>query len=136
MEKPIIYIDPQRVRDLDKEITLQKIYYRPEGYYRTAEKMRDACRRAGHNFSLAEIRNWLNKQAVFQIHKPPPRYIPRVSFNTIQIPNECHQADILYMPYDKIGKITYMFCLNVVDIASRLVMPPKLIFEKGLFRLH
>ncbi|CAG8742034.1 6905_t:CDS:2, partial [Cetraspora pellucida] len=66
-----------------------------------------------------EICNWLNKQAIFQVHKPPPRYIPRVSFNTIQIPNECHQADILYMPYNKIRKITYMFCLNVVDIASR-----------------
>ncbi|CAG8795715.1 12572_t:CDS:1, partial [Cetraspora pellucida] len=117
MEKLVIYIDPQRVHDLDKEITLQKIYYRPEDYYQTAEKMRDVCKRAGHNFSLAEICNWLNKQAVFQIHKPPPRYIPRVSFNTIQIPNKCHQADILYMPYDKIGKITYMFCLNVVDIA-------------------
>ncbi|CAG8759203.1 10528_t:CDS:2, partial [Cetraspora pellucida] len=23
------------------------------------------------------------------------------------------------MPYNKIGKITYMFCLNIVDIASR-----------------
>ncbi|CAG8732967.1 7125_t:CDS:1, partial [Cetraspora pellucida] len=28
-------------------------------------------------------------------------------------------ADILYMPYDKIEKITYKFCLNVVDIVSR-----------------
>ncbi|CAG8500089.1 14035_t:CDS:2, partial [Cetraspora pellucida] len=66
-----------------------------------------------------EIHNWLNKQAIFQVHKPSPRYIPRVSFNTIQIPNEYHQADILYMLYDKIRKITYMFCLNVADIASR-----------------
>jgi hypothetical protein len=30
-----------------------------------------------------------------------------------------HQADILYMPYDKVGRITYLFCLNIVDIASR-----------------
>ncbi|GBC09831.1 hypothetical protein RclHR1_09150002 [Rhizophagus clarus] len=35
------------------------------------------------------------------------------------MPNECHQADILYMPHDKIGYVTYLFCLNVVDVASR-----------------
>ncbi|CAG8774876.1 10093_t:CDS:1, partial [Cetraspora pellucida] len=107
MEKPVIYIDPQRARNLDREITLQKIYYRPEGYYRTAKKMQDTSRRDEYNFSLAKIRNWLNKQAIFQVHKLPSRYIPRFLFNTIQIPNEYHQADILYMPYDKIRKITY-----------------------------
>src|SRR5205807_6491435 len=26
--------------------------------------------------------------------------------------------DILYMPYDKVGDITYMFCLTCVDVAS------------------
>ncbi|CAG8465884.1 2233_t:CDS:1, partial [Cetraspora pellucida] len=105
--------------NLNKKITLQKIYYRPEDYYWTAEKIRDASRRSKYNFLLAEICNWLNKQAIFQVHKPPPRYISQVLFNTIQIPNECHQADILYMPYNKIEKITYMFCFNVVDIAFR-----------------
>src|SRR5271170_6617158 len=29
------------------------------------------------------------------------------------------QADILYMPYDKVGSITYMFCLTCIDVASR-----------------
>ena len=23
------------------------------------------------------------------------------------------------MPYDKVGQITYLFCLNIVDVASR-----------------
>jgi hypothetical protein len=58
-------------------------------------------------------------QALHQIHKPRPRYIPRASFNSITTPNEVHQADILYMPYDKIGQVTYLFCLNIVDVASR-----------------
>ena len=40
---PVIYIDPQRARDLDREIALQKLYYRPEGYYQNAERLRDAC---------------------------------------------------------------------------------------------
>jgi hypothetical protein len=50
---------------------------------------------------------------------PRPRYIPRASFSSITTPNEVHQADVLYMPYDKVGQITYLFCLNVVDVASR-----------------
>jgi hypothetical protein len=79
----------------------------------------EASKNAGHDFTLYEVREWLEKQAVHQIHKPRPRNIPRASFSSIQIPNECHQADVLYMPYDKVGRITYLFCLNVVDIASR-----------------
>ena len=32
---------------------------------------------------------------------------------------EVIQADILYMPYDNSGDTTYMFCLIVIDVASR-----------------
>src|SRR5438128_8745776 len=32
---------------------------------------------------------------------------------------EVIQADILYMPYDKVGSITYIFCLTCIDVASR-----------------
>ena len=60
MGEPVIYIDPQRARDLDRDLTLQELYYRPEGYYRTAEKMQTACKRAGYGFTLAVIKNWLN----------------------------------------------------------------------------
>ena len=119
MGEPVIYIDPRRARELDRGIVLQKIYYRPEGYYRTAEKMRDVCKKTSYNFLLTDIKDWLNKQAVFQIHKPPPRYISRVSFNTIQIPNKCHQADILYMPYDKIGNRNFKHKLVIKDVATR-----------------
>ena len=119
MEKPIIYIDPQRVRDLDKEITLQKIYYRPEGYYRTAEKMRDACRRAGHNFSLADIKNWLNKQITFLVHKPRPRFIQYASFNGIRDLNEVHKSDLTPLSHDKIGNQIFKHRGVIKDVATR-----------------
>ena len=80
---PIIQIDSGEARNLDVGIALQKLYYRPEGYYRTAEKMRDTCKKAGYEFTLMTIKNWLNKQALFQIHKPRPRFIQYVSFNNI-----------------------------------------------------
>ena len=76
MGELVIYIDPQKARNLDRDLAFQKLYYRPEGYYRTAEKMQMACKKARYKFSLTEIKNWLNKQALHQIHKPRPKYIP------------------------------------------------------------
>src|SRR5436190_20582168 len=79
-QTPTINIDPQKAYDLDWHLALQKLYYRPEGYYRTAEKMQTACKRARYGFTLAIIKNWLNKQALHQIHKPRPKYIPQIFF--------------------------------------------------------
>ena len=103
-------------------IALQKIYYQPASYHRTAKKLYEASsfsQKTGYDFTLDEVRNWLERQAVHQIHKSHPRYILRASFSSITTSNEVHQADILYMPYDKVGRITYLFCLNIVDVASR-----------------
>ncbi len=116
---PIIRIDSSEAQKLDMAIALQKIYYQPAGYHRTAKKLYEASQKTGYDFTLDEVRDWLERQAVHQIHKPRPRYIPRASFSSITTPNEVHQADILYMPYDKVGRITYLFCLNIVDVASR-----------------
>ena len=98
---------------------MQKIYYQPSSYQRTVKKLFEASKNTGYDFTLDEVRDWLKRQTVHQIHMPRPRYIPRASFSSITTPNEVHQADVLYMPYDKIGRITYLFCLNIVDVTSR-----------------
>ena len=71
----MIFIDPHKARDLNQNFILQELYYRPEEYYRTAKKMRDICKKIGYEFTLAVIKNWLNKQALHQIHKLQPKYI-------------------------------------------------------------
>ena len=116
---PIIRIDSGEAQKLDMAIALQKIYYQLASYHHTAKKLYEASQKTGYDFTLDEVRNWLERQAVHQIHKPHPRYIPRASFSSITTPNEVHQADILYMPYNKVGQITYLFCLNIVNVASR-----------------
>ncbi|RIA86694.1 hypothetical protein C1645_828922 [Glomus cerebriforme] len=60
-------------------IALWKIYYQPVDYQRNAKKLLEVSLNIG--------------------------YIPRASFSSITTPNEVHQADVLYMPYDKIGRI-------------------------------
>ncbi len=116
---PIIQIDSGEAQNMDVFSALSRIYYQPVGYHRTTKKLHEASQKAGYDFSLDEVHDWLERQAVHQIHKPRPRYIPRASFNSITTPNEVHQVDVLYMSYDKVGQITYLFCLNIVDVASR-----------------
>src|SRR4051794_27247495 len=100
MGELVIYINPQKAHNLDHHLALQKLYYRPEGYYQTAEKMQIACKRAEYGFTLAVIKNWLNKQALHQIHKCQPEFIPQASFSNITVPMEVIQANLCYMPYD------------------------------------
>ena len=67
-----------------------------------------------------EVANkWLDKQALWQIYLPAPRYIPRPKFD-VSLPNAVHQVD-LFLPHDKLphGRKVYKYALTVVDVASR-----------------
>jgi len=72
---PIIQIDSGEARKLDVAIALRKIYYQPVGYQRTAKKLYTKSQDAGYDFTLDEVSDWLERQAIYQIHKPRPKYI-------------------------------------------------------------
>lgn len=101
---------------------LSKIYYSPKGYWRGIAAIEKLASAAGVSEQVAK--NWLKKQALWQIYLPAPRYIPRPKFD-ISIPNQVHQSDLLFLPHDSlpIGKSkrskTYKYALTVVDVASR-----------------
>ena len=42
-------------------IALQKIYYQPAGYHRTAKKLYEASQKTGYDFTLDEVRDWLER---------------------------------------------------------------------------
>ena len=63
-------------------------------------------------------RKWLEKQALWQIYLPAPKYIPRPQWE-VSKPNMIHQADLLFLPHDSVGRKTYKYALVVVDIATR-----------------
>lgn len=100
-------------------IILRRIYYKADGFFQTAEKLYNKAKKAGYTFNISDVRKWLHKQVIWQIYAPTPKYIPQVSYNRITRPNEYHQADILYMPWDTINKKVYKYSLNIVDVASR-----------------
>ena len=95
---------------------LAKIYYSPKGYWRGVA----AIKKLAETVKVSEdvARGWLKKQALWQIYLPAPRQIPRPKFS-ISRPNAVHQADLLFLPHDRVGRKTFRYALTVVDVASR-----------------
>jgi len=94
---------------------LKDIYYSPQGYWRgeTAVKKLSTI----STVTSKEARDWLKKQAIWQIYLPSPKHIPRPKFD-IKQPNEVHQADLLFLLHDTFKQKTYKYALTVVDVAS------------------
>ncbi|RHZ62078.1 hypothetical protein Glove_344g7 [Diversispora epigaea] len=119
---PVISIDSRKARELDISIDLQKIYYHPSGYQRTSKKLYEVSQKAGFDFTLTEVQEWVERQALHQIHMPRPksRFIPCVSFSNITVPFHIIQGDTCYMSHHQVKNQIYKYALNCIDIASLL----------------
>ena len=98
------------------KLSLANTYYSPKGYWKglaAIDKLAEAAK-----VSKDVARAWLKKQAIWQIYLPAPRRIPRPRFD-VSTPNEIHQADLLFLPHDKVGRKTFRYALTIVDVASR-----------------
>ena len=61
---------------------------------------------------------WIADQALWQVHVPPPKRIDHPHFYVTEV-NKMHQADLMYLPHDKVYQNTYKYTLQVIDVASR-----------------
>ena len=89
---------------------LAKIYYSPQGYWKGVSAIKKLAEAAKVPENVSK--QWLYKQALWQIYLPAPQHVPRPKFD-VATPNSVHQADLLFLPHDKLHALT------VVDIASR-----------------
>ena len=64
------------------------------------------------------IKQWLSRQAFWQVHLPAPKSIDRPHYQ-VTTPNEMHQFDLLYMPSDTLYGNKYKYIPAGVDAASR-----------------
>ena len=94
---------------------LSKLYYSTNGYWKGYAAISKLAHTA--KVSEAEVKQWLEKQALWQIYLPAPKYILRPHW-TLNKPNKIHQANLLFLPHDTYRKKTYKYALVVVDIAS------------------
>jgi len=86
-----------------------KIYYSPQGYWKGVAAIKKLAQAAKVSDDVAK--NWLIKQALWQVYLPAPQHIP----------NKVHQADLLCLPNDHPprSRKTFKYALTVVVVASR-----------------
>ena len=103
---------------MDSRLTakLTRIYYSPRDYWKGVTAIKHLASAAKVPEDVAK--DWLKRQAIWQIYLPAPRHIPRPKFD-VRVPNEVHQADLLFLPHDRVGRKTSRYALTVVDVASR-----------------
>ena len=68
--------------------------------------------------SKKDIKSWLAKQALSQVHIPPPKEI-NCNYYSVTKPNEQNQFDLLYMLHKVFEGNTYKYILTGIDVASR-----------------
>ena len=88
---------------------LGEIYYQPENLW-TGRKAIELLKKDSGKSSKV-VKAWLAKQALWQILLPKPKKIGYAHFNVMK-PNKLHQADLLYLPDDKVYKNKYKYVLN------------------------
>ena len=98
------------------ESKFKEIYYSQDGLFKGLVAIDKLSEATGSTKEAAK--DWLEKQVFYQIYLPPPKHIVRKSFN-VSVPNEVHQANLLYLLHDKFKRKTYKYALTVIDIASR-----------------
>ena len=78
------------------------------------------------SMSKEDIKSWLAKQALWQVHIPPSKEINH-PHDDVTKPNEQPQVDVLYMLHNVFEGKTYKYILTGIDVASsdKFVRPLK-----------
>ena len=101
---------------------MDKIYYQPNHLWKgqkAIKKLKELSKE-----KLKAVKQWLSKQAFWQVHLPAPKHVDRPHYE-VTIPNEIRQFDLLYMPTDSLYRNKYKYILAGIDVASRFkVMRP------------
>ena len=99
----------------DKE-KLYQAYYEPDRLWTGGKAIKELHKIT--SMSKKDIKSWLAKQALWQVHIPPPKEIHHPHYDVTK-PNEQHQFDLLYMPHNLFDGNTYKYILTGIDVASR-----------------
>ena len=91
-------------------------YYQPDRLWTGGKVIKELHKNT--SMSRKDITSWLAKQALYQVHIPPPKEINHPYYDVTK-PNEQHQFDLLYMPHNVFEGNTYKYILTGLDVASR-----------------
>ena len=95
---------------------MDKIYYQPNHLWKgqkVVKKLRELSREKPKT-----VKQWLSRQAFWQVHLPAPKCIDRPHYE-VTTANEMHQFDLLYMPSYSLYGSKYKYILAGINVASR-----------------
>ena len=95
---------------------MDKIYCQPNHLWKGQKAVKKLKELSGEKPKA--VKEWLSKQAFWQVHLPPPKRVNRPHYE-VTVPNEVHQFDVLYMPSDSLDGAKYKYILAGIDAASR-----------------
>ena len=98
------------------EDKLCQAYYEPDRLWTGGKAIKELHKITP--MSKKYIKSWLAKQALWQVHIPPPKEIHHPHYDVAK-PNEQHQFDLLYMPFNIFEGNTYKYILTSIDVVSR-----------------
>ena len=98
------------------EEKLYEAYYQPNCLWTGGKAIKELYKIT--SMSKKDIKSWLAKQELWQVHIPPPKEINHHHYDVTK-PNEQHQYDLLYMPHNLFEGNTYKYILTGIDVASR-----------------
>ena len=97
---------------------LSNIYYKPENLWHGKIAIDKLVTISG--ITEEKVKEWIYKQAIWQIYLPAPKYIPRHATGGDELrANDIHQADLLFLPHDTVNGKIYKYVLSVIDVGSR-----------------
>ena len=98
------------------EEKLYQAYYQPDRLWTGNKAIKELHKIT--SMSKKDIKSWLAKQALWQVHIPPPKEINHPHYDVTK-PNEQHQIDLLYMPHNVFEGNMYKYILTGIDVVSR-----------------
>ena len=106
------------------EEKLYQAYYQPDRLWTGGKAIKELHKIT--SMSKKDIKSWLAKQALWQVHIPPSKEINH-PHGDVTKPNEQPQVDVLYMLHNVFEGKTYKYILTGIDVASsdKFVRPLK-----------
>ena len=95
---------------------LYQAYYQPDRLWTGNKAIKELHKIT--SMSKKDIKSWLAKQALWQVHIPPPKEINHPHYDVTKS-DEQHQFDLFYMPHNLLEGNTYKYTLTGIDVASR-----------------
>ena len=87
---------------------MDKVYYQPNHFWKGQKAVKKLKELSGEKPKA--VKQWLSRQAFWQVCLPAPKHVDRPHYE-VNIPNEMHQFDLLYMPSDSLYGSKYKYIL-------------------------